>query len=116
MVGTPPQRSRVRRFCPPYAFGAITPGATRGSVRAMKHVAILSAALAFGVIANHAQAEDATPGPVFSDSGPDAAEYGAAAGFQPGTLKTAGQVEHLVSTYSHFDALVPTRPVARAPQ
>ena len=31
----------------------------------MKFIAVLSAALAFGVIANHAQAEDAAPGPVF---------------------------------------------------
>lgn len=64
-----------------------------------------------------ANAEDATnaaPGPVFSDSGPDAADYGAAAGYQPGTLTTAARPEHLVATYSRFDSLVPARTVARA--
>lgn len=61
-----------------------------------------------------AQAEDAAAGPVFSDSGPDAAEYGAAAGYQPGTLTTAARPEHLMATYSRFDTLVPARPVARA--
>ena len=32
----------------------------------------------------------------------------------PGTQLTAAQVEHLVATYSRFDALVPARPVPRA--
>src|ERR1041384_2417395 len=90
----------------------------RGGVRVMKYVAkglILSAALAFVVIPSPpAQAEDAAPGPVFSDSGPDAADYGAAAGYQPGTLQTAARPEHLVATYSRFDSLVPARPVPRA--
>ena len=56
----------------------------------------------------------AAPGPVFSDTGPDAAEYGAAAGFAPGSLVTASQIDHLVATYSHFDELVKSRPVRRA--
>ena len=56
----------------------------------------------------------AAPGPVFSDSGPDAADYGAAAGFPLGTRATAGQVDTLVGTYSHFDELFPSRPVPRA--
>jgi CubicO group peptidase (beta-lactamase class C family) len=54
------------------------------------------------------------PGPVFSDSGPDAADYGAAQGFPAGTQATAAQVEHLVATYSHFGELFPSRPVKRA--
>src|SRR5437868_11308249 len=83
----------------------------------MRHVIqrlILCAALTFLVARPPAQAEDAAPGPVFSDSGPDAADYGAAAGYQPGTLTTAARPEHLVATYSRFDSLVPARPVARA--
>jgi CubicO group peptidase (beta-lactamase class C family) len=56
----------------------------------------------------------AVAGPVFSGSGPDAAEYGAAAGFPVGTQATAGQVGTLVGTYSHFGELFPSRPVKRA--
>jgi CubicO group peptidase (beta-lactamase class C family) len=56
----------------------------------------------------------AVPGPVFSGSGPDAADYGAAAGFPVGTQATASQVGHLVWTYSHFGELFPSRPVKRA--
>ena len=56
----------------------------------------------------------AAPGPVFSGSGPDAAEYGAAAGFPLATRATAGRVDTLVGTYSHFDEYLPARPVKRA--
>lgn len=56
----------------------------------------------------------ATPGPVFSDTGPDAAAYGAAAGFPVGTRATASQVENLVGSYSHFGELFPSRTVRRA--
>jgi CubicO group peptidase (beta-lactamase class C family) len=56
----------------------------------------------------------AAPGPVFSGSGPDAADYGAAQGFPLGTQATAAQVEHLVGTYSHFGELFSSRPVKRA--
>lgn len=56
----------------------------------------------------------AAPGPVFSDTGPDAALYGAAAGFPLGTPATASQLGHLVGTYSHFDALFSSRSVRRA--
>jgi CubicO group peptidase (beta-lactamase class C family) len=57
---------------------------------------------------------EAVPGPVFSDTGPDAAAYGAAASFPVGTRLTAAQVEHLVSTYSRYDTMFPARPVRRA--
>src|SRR4051794_13566187 len=53
-------------------------------------------------------------GPVFSATGPEAEDYGAPAGFLPGTLLTAAEPEHLVATYSHFDELVPARTVGRA--
>jgi CubicO group peptidase (beta-lactamase class C family) len=56
----------------------------------------------------------AAPGPVFSGSGPDAADYGAAEGFPAGTPATASQVDHLVWTYSHFGELFPSRLVKGA--
>jgi CubicO group peptidase (beta-lactamase class C family) len=54
------------------------------------------------------------PGPVFSDTGPDAAVYGAAAGFPVGTRATFGQLGNLVGRYSHYDEMFPSRPVRRA--
>jgi CubicO group peptidase (beta-lactamase class C family) len=57
---------------------------------------------------------EAVAGAVFSDTGPDAAAYGAAAGFPVGTRATASQLENLVSTYSHFDEMFSSRPVRRA--
>ena len=61
-----------------------------------------------------ANAGSAAAGPVFSPGGPDAAEYGAAAGFPQGTQATASQPEHLVATYSHFGEMFPSRQVKRA--
>ena len=57
---------------------------------------------------------EASPGPVFSSTGPDAAAYGAAEGFPVGTRATASQVRNLVGTYSHFDELFASRRVPRA--
>jgi hypothetical protein len=57
---------------------------------------------------------EAVPGAVFSDTGPDAAAYGAAAGFPVGTRATAGQLENLVGTYSHYDEMFSSRRVRRA--
>ena len=57
----------------------------------------------------------AVAAPVFSNTGPDAAVYGAADGFGLGTPNTASEVGNLVATYSHFDELYPSRRVARAP-
>ncbi|UPK08372.1 serine hydrolase [Bradyrhizobium sp. 170] len=56
----------------------------------------------------------AAPGPVFSDTGPDAPAYGAAAGFPVGTRATASQIENLVGTYSHFDEMFHSRQIRRA--
>ncbi len=53
-------------------------------------------------------------GPAFSDTGPDAAVYGAAAGFPLGTRLTASRPENLVAVYSHFDELFPSRAVRHA--
>ena len=41
---------------------------------------------------------EAVPGAVFSDTGPDAAVYGAAAGFPVGTRATASHLAILVGT------------------
>jgi CubicO group peptidase (beta-lactamase class C family) len=57
---------------------------------------------------------EAVPGAVFSDTGPDAAAYGAAAGFPVGTRATASKLENLVGTYSHFDEMFSSRPIRRA--
>jgi CubicO group peptidase (beta-lactamase class C family) len=59
---------------------------------------------------------DAAPGPVFSDTGPEAAIYGAAQGYRIGLRETAlaGQVINLVGTYSHFDEMFPSHRVPRA--
>lgn len=54
-------------------------------------------------------------GPVLSNTGHEAAAYGADEGYPLGTLATAAQMRHLVATYSHFDELTPARIVARAP-
>jgi CubicO group peptidase (beta-lactamase class C family) len=53
-------------------------------------------------------------GPTFSDTGPDAAIYGSAAGYSVGSRTTASQPEHQVGIYSHFDELVPSRLIRRA--
>src|SRR6476659_5733912 len=59
---------------------------------------------------------DAAPGPVFSDTGPEAAIYGAAQGYRIGLRETAlaGQVINLVGTYSHFDEMFPSHRVPSA--
>jgi hypothetical protein len=57
---------------------------------------------------------EAVIGPVFLNTGPDAAVYGAAGGFRTGTRASASQLIYLVGTYSHFDELFPSRLVPRA--
>jgi CubicO group peptidase (beta-lactamase class C family) len=55
------------------------------------------------------------PGPVFSATGPDAADYGAAEGFPIGPPKTFDKVVgNLVGAYSHFDEIFCSRLVPRA--
>ena len=68
----------------------------------------------FGTTGAQEAAKLAVTGPVLSNTGPDAATYGADEGFPLGTLASAAQMRHLVSTYSHFDELTPARIVARA--
>jgi CubicO group peptidase (beta-lactamase class C family) len=50
--------------------------------------------------------------PVFSDTGPDAADYGAAEGYPVGGLSE--RTLYLVGTYSHFDQVATVRTVAHA--
>ncbi len=53
--------------------------------------------------------------PVFSDTGPDAAAYGAAEGYPIGTAKVPGTQRTLVGAYSHYDQLRPGRTAPAAP-
>jgi CubicO group peptidase (beta-lactamase class C family) len=81
-------------------------------------------ALTLVLVATGAHAEDAAragsnggaavPGPVFSAGGPDAAEYGAAAGFPVSAPAAASQIGNLVGTYSHYGEMYPSRLVKRA--
>jgi len=62
----------------------------------------------------------ASPGPVFSPSGPDAELYGAADGFpipSPAVARVQGNPFHpkyRVGAFSHFDELFPTRSIKQA--
>ena len=51
--------------------------------------------------------------PVFSDTGPDAAAYGAAQGYPVGGRRAPAQAE-MVGTYSHYDRIWPFHRVAKA--
>jgi CubicO group peptidase (beta-lactamase class C family) len=77
--------------------------------------AVVLSACGVLILSGTARAGSNEIGPVFSNTGPDAAAYGAAEGFPVGTRATVGELRHLVATYSHFDELFPARPVARAP-
>src|SRR6516225_4822508 len=83
-------------------------GMVRESIAAVVMLATL------GTTSAQEAAELAVTGPVLSNTGPDAAAYGANEGFPLGTLATASQMRHLVATYSHFDELTPARIVPRA--
>jgi CubicO group peptidase (beta-lactamase class C family) len=52
--------------------------------------------------------------PVLSDTGPDAAAFGAAEGYPVGTRATLGHQNTMVGSYSHFDQILPANPVPRA--
>jgi hypothetical protein len=82
-------------------------------VRASMIAAIVLLAT-FGTASAQEAAKPSVTGPIFSDTGPDAAAYGAVEGFPLGTLATAPEMRHLVASYSHFDELTPARIVARA--
>jgi CubicO group peptidase (beta-lactamase class C family) len=67
---------------------------------------------AFLLLASPALAEAL---PVFSDTGPDAAAFGAAEGYPVGTRQTLNLQRNMVGTYSHYDQVLPARVVPRAP-
>lgn len=73
--------------------------------------AALSASLA---CAQDGPSSPREPGPVFSESGPDAELYGAAEGYPVGTRGTATHLDKLVGVYSHFGDIYPSRTVRRA--
>jgi len=72
--------------------------------------------LLFGVVALLAPVAFATPAePVFSDTGPEAAAYGAPTYPISPDKRSAGIAQQfLVGTYSHFDQIYNTRRLARA--
>lgn len=49
--------------------------------------------------------------PRFEPSGPDAATYGEAAGYPVGGYRDLDAPDHLIGSYSHFDAIFPARGV-----
>ena len=53
--------------------------------------------------------------PVFSDTGPDAAAYGANEGYPIGTRESLGTQRTLVGAYSHHDQIRPSRAIPAAP-
>lgn len=79
-------------------------------------LSVLLFAVAGGVQPACAQGAAGTsaPGPVFSDTGPNADAYGAAARYPVGNQLTAAKLEYLVGTYSHFGEMFPSRPIRRA--
>src|SRR5262249_39775744 len=84
--------------------------------RATARVSVIAMVMfaTFGFTGAQEAAEHGNAGPLFSNSGHDAAAYGADEGYPLGTLATGAEMRHLVATYSHFDELTPARPVARA--
>lgn len=53
--------------------------------------------------------------PVFSDTGPDAAAYGATDGYPIGNKANFGSQRTLVGAYSHYDQIRPAQPIAAPP-
>jgi CubicO group peptidase (beta-lactamase class C family) len=82
--------------------------ASGGLARALSIGGVLLFVLAEGAAAQ-------TAAPVFTDSGFDAAEYGAGEGYPVGKATVLADKRFLVGTYSHFEDIVRTRSVARAP-
>ena len=69
----------------------------------------------FWLLAVFARPVWAGAGPVFSETGPDAAAYGAAEGYPVGSRAVPVPQFSMVGTYSHFSEKYPHRIVARAP-
>lgn len=84
--------------------------------RAIGRVSIIAMVMlaTFGITSAQEVAKSAVAGPVLSNTGHDAGDYGADEGYPLGTLATGAEMRHLVATYSHFDELTPARIVARA--
>lgn len=72
-------------------------------------------ALCLAVLGLPAAKATETATPVFSDTGPNADEYGASEGYPVGSFSVVAQTRYLVGTYSHFDQMVRVRVVTRAP-
>lgn len=86
----------------------------RGCRRLFLSVIVASALWAPLACAQDVRSAPAKPGPVFSDSGPDAELYGAAEGYPIGRRGAAPELNKLVGSYSHFDEIYPSRRVGRA--
>jgi CubicO group peptidase (beta-lactamase class C family) len=71
-----------------------------------------------GMIAMVVPLRDALPaaGPVFSDSGPDAVNYGLARNYPVARGGAVLPQVYMVGNYSHFDTLWPSHPVAKPPE
>jgi CubicO group peptidase (beta-lactamase class C family) len=91
-----------------YAEAAMNRATGRASIIAIVMLAT------FGVTRAQDAGNLSVAGPVLSNSGHNAIDYGADEGYPLGTLATGAQMRHLVATYSHFDELTPARVVARA--
>lgn len=91
------------------------PGRLRGGRRLILPIIVATVVALPPANAQGVQSPPATPGPVFSDSGPDAELYGKASGYPVGTRGTTTQLDKLVGVYSHFGEIYPSRTVGRAP-
>jgi hypothetical protein len=110
-----PLDSEAALMRPPCSINARTTAMNGRKVRSSMIGSIVLLAT-LGTASAQEAAKPAITGPIFSNTGPDAAAYyGAAEGFPLGTLATASQMQHLVASYSHFDELTPARIVARPP-
>lgn len=74
---------------------AMNAGVVRVSIIAMVMLAT------FGITRAQDASKHAVAGPVLSNTGHDAAAYGADEGYPLGTLATGAQMRHLVATYTN---------------
>src|SRR5215510_5940181 len=77
-------------------------------------VAVVGLLGSLGVSVAQEPEKPTVAGPVFAQTGPDAAAYGANEGFPLGTRGTTEEVRYLVGFYSRFDDLIPSGIVMRA--